>query len=169
MIRCAAVAVLQVRMAEVSAQDGTTKMRFQHIASEIGALEAEEVGVEHLLRDVKVSLAHILCLHHIIRLSGAVFLILCIFPFASIYDKFSLHLLFFLLHFFRSVWMLMRHQDSSTSTLANRINAKLLSLRSLESKIGEIEAYLQNVTSGKLPINNHIINQIQVRASRRSR
>jgi 26S proteasome regulatory subunit N8 len=28
-------------------------MAFQHISSEIGALEAEEVGVEHLLRDVK--------------------------------------------------------------------------------------------------------------------
>jgi 26S proteasome regulatory subunit N8 len=29
------------------------KVSFQHITSEIGALEAEEVGVEHLLRDVK--------------------------------------------------------------------------------------------------------------------
>jgi len=28
-------------------------MTFQHIPSEIGALEAEEVGVEHLLRDIK--------------------------------------------------------------------------------------------------------------------
>ncbi len=27
-------------------------MVFQHIASEIGAVEAEEVGVEHLLRDI---------------------------------------------------------------------------------------------------------------------
>ena len=26
---------------------------FKHVPSEIGALEAEEVGVEHLLRDVK--------------------------------------------------------------------------------------------------------------------
>ena len=35
--------------------DGTEapKLQFQHITSEIGALEAEEVGVEHLLRDVK--------------------------------------------------------------------------------------------------------------------
>jgi len=30
-------------------------MTFQHLPSEIGALEAEEVGVEHLLRDVKDS------------------------------------------------------------------------------------------------------------------
>ena len=29
---------------------------FEHVASEIGAEEAEEVGVEHLLRDIKVSL-----------------------------------------------------------------------------------------------------------------
>lgn len=36
-------------------EDGTEapKLQFQHITSEIGALEAEEVGVEHLLRDVK--------------------------------------------------------------------------------------------------------------------
>jgi len=30
-----------------------TEFRFQHLPSIIGALEAEEVGVEHLLRDVK--------------------------------------------------------------------------------------------------------------------
>jgi len=34
-------------------EDGKTEYRFQHIPSVIGALEAEEVGVEHLLRDVK--------------------------------------------------------------------------------------------------------------------
>jgi len=34
-------------------EEGTTEFRFQHIPSIIGALEAEEVGVEHLLRDVK--------------------------------------------------------------------------------------------------------------------
>eukprot|EP01117_Protostelium_nocturnum_P012623 TRINITY_DN4646_c0_g1_i1.p2 TRINITY_DN4646_c0_g1~~TRINITY_DN4646_c0_g1_i1.p2 ORF type:complete len:325 (-),score=102.91 TRINITY_DN4646_c0_g1_i1:1147-2121(-) len=36
-------------------EDGTEapSLSFQHISSEIGALEAEEVGVEHLLRDVK--------------------------------------------------------------------------------------------------------------------
>jgi 26S proteasome regulatory subunit N8 len=35
-------------------KDGTpTSKTFEHLASEIGAEEAEEVGVEHLLRDVK--------------------------------------------------------------------------------------------------------------------
>eukprot|EP00050_Salpingoeca_kvevrii_P010095 m.6509 g.6509 ORF g.6509 m.6509 type:complete len:333 (-) comp2628_c0_seq1:295-1293(-) len=35
-------------------EDGTpTSRTFEHVASEIGAEEAEEVGVEHLLRDVK--------------------------------------------------------------------------------------------------------------------
>ena len=34
--------------------DGTpTTKTFEHVASEIGAEEAEEVGVEHLLRDIK--------------------------------------------------------------------------------------------------------------------
>ena len=35
-------------------QDGTpTTKTFDHVTSEIGAEEAEEVGVEHLLRDIK--------------------------------------------------------------------------------------------------------------------
>ena len=39
--------------------DGTpTTKTFEHVPSEIGAEEAEEVGVEHLLRDVKVSPLH---------------------------------------------------------------------------------------------------------------
>lgn len=37
-----------------SFQDGTpTSKTFEHVPSEIGAEEAEEVGVEHLLRDIK--------------------------------------------------------------------------------------------------------------------
>lgn len=32
--------------------DGTTSMSFKHVESQIGAVEAEEVGVEHLLRDI---------------------------------------------------------------------------------------------------------------------
>ena len=36
-------------------QDGTpTTKTFEHVASEIGAEEAEEVGVEHLLRYIKI-------------------------------------------------------------------------------------------------------------------
>jgi 26S proteasome regulatory subunit N8 len=39
---------------EGSASDSSTlTWSFQHIACEIGALEAEEIGVEHLLRDIK--------------------------------------------------------------------------------------------------------------------
>jgi hypothetical protein len=38
----------------VETQDGTpTRRSFQHLPSEIGAEEAEEIGVEHLLRDIK--------------------------------------------------------------------------------------------------------------------
>mmetsp|Transcript_20561 Transcript_20561/g.28395 ORF Transcript_20561/g.28395 Transcript_20561/m.28395 type:complete len:330 (-) Transcript_20561:96-1085(-) len=42
-----------VAMQEVEEGTQKTTMQFQHILSEIGALEAEEIGVEHLLRDVK--------------------------------------------------------------------------------------------------------------------
>eukprot|EP00961_Rhodomonas_salina_P284218 3841709-Rhodomonas_salina.2 len=47
-----------------SFQDGTpTRRSFQHLSSEIGAEEAEEIGVEHLLRDIKVGLRFELCAH----------------------------------------------------------------------------------------------------------
>jgi len=84
--------------------DGTTRPKFKHIPSEIGALEAEEVGVEHLLRDVK---------------------------------------------------------DTSISTLATRINAKLYSVKSLLAKLHEMQNYLDAVIKGDMPVNNHIINNIQ--------
>lgn len=79
-------------------------MAFQHTPSSIGALEAEEVGVEHLLRDVK---------------------------------------------------------DASISNLTTSIQEKVNSLKSLNEHIKEMEEYLNNVCSGKLPVNHQIINQIQ--------
>jgi len=79
-------------------------MAFQHTPSSIGALEAEEVGVEHLLRDVK---------------------------------------------------------DASVSNLTTAIQEKINSLKSLNEHIKEMEEYLTNVCSGKLPVNHQIINQIQ--------
>jgi len=85
-------------------EENKVENRFQHIPSIIGALEAEEVGVEHLLRDVK---------------------------------------------------------DTNISTLANRINDKLVSLKSLIARLQDMAAYLQNVVSGKLPINNTIMREIQ--------
>eukprot|EP00009_Paramoeba_aestuarina_P006181 CAMPEP_0201523360 /NCGR_PEP_ID=MMETSP0161_2-20130828/19554_1 /ASSEMBLY_ACC=CAM_ASM_000251 /TAXON_ID=180227 /ORGANISM="Neoparamoeba aestuarina, Strain SoJaBio B1-5/56/2" /LENGTH=323 /DNA_ID=CAMNT_0047922459 /DNA_START=87 /DNA_END=1058 /DNA_ORIENTATION=+ len=42
-----------VAVQEVEEGTQKTTMQFQHIGGEIGALEAEEIGVEHLLRDVK--------------------------------------------------------------------------------------------------------------------
>lgn len=79
-------------------------MAFQHTPSSIGALEAEEVGVEHLLRDVK---------------------------------------------------------DASISNLTTSIQEKVNSLKSLNEHISEMEEYLNNVCSGKIPVNHQIINQIQ--------
>lgn len=62
-------------------------------------MEAEEVGVEHLLRDVK---------------------------------------------------------DTNISTLANRINDKLQSLKSLIARLQDMNTYLKNVINGKVPINNTV-------------
>jgi len=45
---------LLFRAVEEIHDDGTpTTKTFEHVPSEIGAEEAEEVGVEHLLRDIK--------------------------------------------------------------------------------------------------------------------
>jgi 26S proteasome regulatory subunit N8 len=38
---------------EIADESSEPKMAFQHLPSEIGAVEAEEIGVEHLLRDIK--------------------------------------------------------------------------------------------------------------------
>lgn len=79
-------------------------MAFQHIPSEVGAVEAEEVGVEHLLRDI---------------------------------------------------------HDPSVSTMGSNVNAKLLALKSLVEHLKEVQAYLNNVCEGKLPINQKIVGQLQ--------
>jgi len=44
-----------ISVEEVVEEGKESRMTFAHIPSEIGALEAEEVGVEHLLRDVTAS------------------------------------------------------------------------------------------------------------------
>eukprot|EP00850_Spirogloea_muscicola_P018051 SM000161S02433 [mRNA] locus=s161:99618:101711:- [translate_table: standard] len=87
-------------------RDGTQKSQkaFVHIASEIGAYEAEEIGVEHLLRDVK---------------------------------------------------------DSTISTLASEVSAKMNALKGLESRLKEIQAYLNLVVDGKLPVNHEIMYHLQ--------
>eukprot|EP00967_Tisochrysis_lutea_P036103 scaffold43367_cov29-Tisochrysis_lutea.AAC.2 len=77
---------------------------FTHVPCEIGATEPEEVGVEHLLRDVK---------------------------------------------------------DTTISTLANQVAQKLGSLKGLAARLSEVDAYLQNVLSGRLPVNHRIIYQLQ--------
>lgn len=77
---------------------------FKHVTSEISATESEEVGVEHLLRDVK---------------------------------------------------------DMTASTLASQVVQKLGSLKGLAARLQEIDAYLQNVLSGRLPVNHQIIYKLQ--------
>jgi 26S proteasome regulatory subunit N8 len=79
---------------------------FTHVPCEIGATEPEEVGVEHLLRDVK---------------------------------------------------------DTTVSTLANQVAQKLGSLKGLAARLHEVDGYLQNVLSGRIPVNHRIIYQLQVR------
>jgi len=85
--------------------DGTpTSKTFEHVPSEIGAEEAEEVGVEHLLRDIK---------------------------------------------------------DTTVGTLSQRITKQLMGVRGLHSQIQDVHGYLNQVTSGQLPINHQIIYQLQ--------
>ncbi|KAI0647500.1 Mov34-domain-containing protein [Trametes meyenii] len=85
--------------------DGTeTRKTFLHVPSAIEAEEAEEIGVEHLLRDIK---------------------------------------------------------DSTTTTLATRVTEQLASLRGLQSRLGDIRSYLDEVSSGKMPLNHQISYYLQ--------
>ncbi|KAH9900907.1 Mov34-domain-containing protein [Cubamyces lactineus] len=85
--------------------DGTeTRKTFLHVPSAIEAEEAEEIGVEHLLRDIK---------------------------------------------------------DSTTTTLATRVAEQLASLRGLQSRLGDIQSYLVDVASGKMPLNHQISYHLQ--------
>merc|ERR1719487_274754 len=49
----------------------------------------------------------------------------------------------------------------TVSTLANQVVQKLGSLKGLASRLQEIDAYLQNVLSGRLPVNHQIIYKLQ--------
>ena len=45
---------------------------------------------------------------------------------------------------------------------------KLGSLKGLAARLQEVEAYLQNVLSGRLPVNHRVIYQLQARPPRRA-
>ena len=79
---------------------------FVHVPTEVGAYDAEAVGVEHLLRDIN---------------------------------------------------------NPSTSALAGDISGKVVGLRGLAARLGEVSTYLEKVLSGALPQNNELLNQLQVR------
>jgi hypothetical protein len=79
---------------------------FAHVPTEITASEAEEVGVEHLLRDIN---------------------------------------------------------NPAVSHLVSAIEAKRDGVRALAGRLQEISGYLAEVQSGKLPQNNELLEQLQVR------
>ena len=47
------------------------------------------------------------------------------------------------------------------STLANQVTQKLGALKGLAARLKEVDAYLQNVLSGRLPVNHQIIYGLQ--------
>lgn len=86
-------------------QDGTTTSKtFVHTPSIIEAEEAEEIGVEHLLRDIR---------------------------------------------------------DVAVGTLSTRITNQLQSLQGLHLRLRDIQAYLQKVLNGELPVNHAILGNLQ--------
>mmetsp|Transcript_5147 Transcript_5147/g.10477 ORF Transcript_5147/g.10477 Transcript_5147/m.10477 type:complete len:314 (-) Transcript_5147:267-1208(-) len=85
-------------------ENGKVQRSFQHLPSEINASDAEEVGVGHLLRDIK---------------------------------------------------------DSGVSTLSGNIQSKVAALRSLLSRLRQLEVYLKLVADGTLPVNNEIFFNMQ--------
>ncbi|KAL8380970.1 hypothetical protein RB595_005324 [Gaeumannomyces hyphopodioides] len=85
--------------------DGTTTSRtFVHTPSVIEAEEAEEIGVEHLLRDIR---------------------------------------------------------DVAVGTLSTRVTNQIQSLQGLHLRLRDIQAYLQKVLDGQLPVNHAILGNLQ--------
>lgn len=85
--------------------DGTTTTKtFVHTPSTIEAEEAEEIGVEHLLRDIR---------------------------------------------------------DVAIGTLSTRVTNQLQSLQGLHLRLREIQAYLQKVIDGQLPVNHAVLGNLQ--------
>ena len=80
------------------------KMTFKHLESEIGALEAEEIGVEHLLRDVK---------------------------------------------------------DATVSSLSSSVENRMGGLKALKTHLQDIDKYLDQVSKGRMPVNQTILYQLQ--------
>lgn len=92
-------------LAHFHMKDGTeTRKTFFHVPSAIEAEEAEEIGVEHLLRDIK---------------------------------------------------------DSTTTTLATRVEEQLASLRGLQARLTDIQKYLVDISTGKMPLNHQIVYHLQ--------
>lgn len=52
-------------------------------------------------------------------------------------------------------------QDASVSSLTGEVTAKLAALRSLHSRLSELQTYLASVANNELPINNEIMYKMQ--------
>lgn len=89
---------------EEAQKDGAVTRTFEHLPSEIDATDAEQVGVGHLLRNIK---------------------------------------------------------DASVSSLTEDISAKVAALMSLGNRLGQLKAYLEEVASGRMPVNNEIMYRMQ--------
>jgi len=87
-------------------EDGTQKSQkvFVNVATEVRATEPEEIGVEHLLRDVK---------------------------------------------------------DSSVGSLAAEVGRMNTGLRGLKARLADVQAYLQLVVDGQLPVNHDVMYDLQ--------
>lgn len=92
-----------ISLEEVDAEGAVIKT-WKHVPCAVEAFEAEEVGVEHLMRDVK---------------------------------------------------------NLDLDSLEENINQKILSLRGLASKLGQILNYLDKIEDGSTKINNQIIYNLQ--------
>jgi 26S proteasome regulatory subunit N8 len=85
-------------------ESSVSRRTFQHVLSEVGAYEAEEVGVEHLLRNIR---------------------------------------------------------DTTESSLADQVRAKVSSLKALRNRLADVASYLTRVQAGSLPVNHQILYNLQ--------
>ena len=83
---------------------GAKSVEFRNVVSNLGTVDAEDIGVEHLLRDLT---------------------------------------------------------DSTITTLSTKISNRQIALNQLEHLLGTVETYLRDVVSGKLPVNEEVLAELQ--------
>ena len=124
---------------QIQEQGKESAWTFTHLASQIEAEEAEEIGVEHLLRDIRE--------HSLFSLSSPSKPVV-----KSISDKHKTE---------KDSKAFFSEVFESGVPLSQRLSQYVASLKSFSLQLSQISSYLMKVSSGALPLNQPILAMLQ--------